>query len=185
MVTILSTLPRAFPYPLLLVLHLLPTTRSLLPDILARRTELAVHEAHEGDLLQPGTVYVAPPNWHLTVAPSHCVHLTQEPLIHFVRPSADVLFASIAEVYGAAGVGILCSGTGKDGAAGLRLLRDHGGLTLVQDQATCEHFGMPGEAICRGAAREVLPLGEIGPRLLTLSRAMSDSGASTGNARLP
>jgi two-component system chemotaxis response regulator CheB len=168
MMTILAALPRTFPYPILLLLHLVPTARSLLAEILVRRTALAVVDAAEGELLQAGTVYVAPPNWHLTVTDAFRVHLTQEPPVQFVRPSANVLFAAIAQVYGAAGVGILCSGTGRDGADGLRLLRDRGGLTLVQDQASCEHFGMPGAAIHAGAASAVLPLDQIGPCLLAL-----------------
>jgi two-component system chemotaxis response regulator CheB len=168
MTVILAALPRGFPYPILLLLHLEARAPSVLADILARRTHLQVRQAAEDDPLQAGTVYVAPPDWHLTVSPSLRVHLTQAPPLHFVRPSADVLFASIAEVYGAAGVGIICTGTGKDGADGLRALRDCGGLTLVQDQASSRHFGMPGEAIRKDAAQEVLPLDQIGPRLLAL-----------------
>lgn len=169
--TILAHLPASFPCPVLVMLHVEARHPSMLREVLARRTSLSVVQAEEGMALQPGWVYVAPPDHHLTISAQRCVHLTREPPVHWVRPSADVLFQSLADVYGPAGVGILCSGTGKDGASGLRALHERGGLTLVQDRATSPHFGMPGEAIRLNAVDAVLPLEQLAPRLV---EAVSD-----------
>lgn len=168
--TILGGLPRGFPLPVVVMLHLEPHRASLLTEILSRRTELRVAEAEDGMPLRPSWAFVAPPDHHLKVTKEHSLRLSNDPPVHWVRPSADVLFDSVAEVYGSTAVGVLCSGTGKDGAAGLRALWDRGALTLVQDRNSCRHFGMPGEAIRLGAAQEVLPLEALAPRLLRAAR---------------
>ena len=168
---ILAALPPSFPGAILVVMHLDPRHPSLLPEILAARTQLRVTVATEGAELLPGTVYVGPPGFHLTVGDDHHIRLTLEPLVHYARPSADVLFGSLARVYAGEAIGVVCSGSGKDGADGLRAIHDQGGATIVQDPKTSEFAGMPNEAVRRGSARYILPQEEIAACLDRLAAA--------------
>lgn len=165
---VLAGLPADFPAAIAIVQHLDPRHRSLMADILSRRTPLAVKQAEEGDVLQAGTVYIAPPNRHLLVNPDSTLSLTQSELVHFVRPSADLLFDSVAASYKAAAIAVVLSGTGNDGAMGVQAIDKMGGTVIAQDQATSEFFGMPSTAIHTGAVDFILPLSEIAPALITL-----------------
>jgi two-component system chemotaxis response regulator CheB len=165
---VLSGLPADFAAPVLLVLHLDPYHKSHLVGLLARRTALHVVAAEEGVQPEPGAVYVAPPDFHLTVDAARNIRLTQSPRTQFVRPSGDVLFRSLAEVYGPRVVGVILTGTGADGSDGLSAIQEHGGVTIAQDEATSQYFGMPGEAARRGLADQVLPLPAIAGRLVEL-----------------
>lgn len=153
---------------MLALLHLDPHHKSHLADVLRRETSLPVLPASEGLRVQPGVVYVAVPNLHLEIDAGQRLHLGDTPRVHFVRPSADLLFASVARVYGPGAVGVLCSGSGRDGVEGLALLRGAGGRVLVQDPTTCRCPAMPQEAINHGVADEVLTVPEMGPRLVQL-----------------
>jgi two-component system chemotaxis response regulator CheB len=137
-------------------------------EILARRTNLQVTQAAEGEMLRRGHVYVAAPNRHLLVNPDETLALTETELVHFLRPSADLLFKSVAAVFKQRAVAVVLTGTGSDGSMGLRAIKSTGGTVIVQDEASSEFFGMPGEAIRTGHADFVLPLDEIGPALITL-----------------
>ena len=165
---VLAALPAEFPAPLVVVQHLDPRHRSLMADILGKRTMLAVKEASEGDRLEPGRAYVAPPNRHLLVNPDRTLSLTQTELVHFVRPSADLLFESTAASYRERAIAVVLSGSGKDGAMGVTAIKKMGGTVIVQDEKTSEFFGMPGAARQTGMADFVLPLSDIAPALLTL-----------------
>jgi two-component system chemotaxis response regulator CheB len=165
---VLTPLPACFPAPVLLVLHLDPNHSSIVAALLDRRTALRVVEAREGDLLEPGVAYVGPPARHLTVGEDRRLRLTDTARVHFVRPAADELFLSVARAYGPAAIGVVCTGTGGDGSKGLAAIRSAGGFTIAQDEATSNHFGMPGAAINAGAVSLVLPLGGIAPKLLEL-----------------
>jgi two-component system chemotaxis response regulator CheB len=137
-------------------------------DILARRTALHVKQAQEGDHLEAGTVYIAPPNRHLLVNPDATLSLSQSELVHFVRPSADLLFESVAASTKENAIAVVLSGTGSDGAMGVRAIKKMAGTVIAQDQSSSEFFGMPGAAIQTGAVDFVLPLGEIASALVTL-----------------
>jgi two-component system chemotaxis response regulator CheB len=165
---VLAALPAEFPAALVVVQHLDPRHRSLMADILSRRTRLAVRQAAEGDQLHPGKVYIAPPNRHLLVNPDGTLSLSQSELVHFVRPSADLLFESVAASYKDRAVAVVLTGTGSDGNMGVRAIKKMGGTVIVQDEKTSEFFGMPGAAIQTGRVDFVLPLGEIAPALVTL-----------------
>jgi two-component system, chemotaxis family, protein-glutamate methylesterase/glutaminase len=165
---IFNALPADFAAPILAMIHLDPHARSCLAQVLGRRTALRVLEARDGVRLQPGVIYVAPPDRHLCVDEQHCVRLTDSAPVHHARPSADELFRSVAEAYGAAAVGVICTGTGMDGTAGLTAMHERGGTTIAQDRATSQYFGMPGTAIREGAASLVLPLQEIPGKLVEL-----------------
>jgi two-component system, chemotaxis family, protein-glutamate methylesterase/glutaminase len=158
---VLHGLPIDLDASVIVVLHLQPNHTSLLTEILARRTELSVKTAEDGDVLEAGTVYVAPPNMHLLVAAGGSLSLDDSPPVHHVRPSADVLLSSLADAQPNRCLAVVLSGTGHDGAVGAAAVKQAGGTVVAQDEATSEHFGMPGAAIMAGAVDEVLALDRI------------------------
>jgi two-component system chemotaxis response regulator CheB len=165
---VLSGLPPGFPAAVLVVQHLDPRHRSLLADILGRRTTLTVKQAGEGDRLTPATVFIAPPDRHLLVNPDRTLSLSQSELVHFLRPSADLLFESVAATYRARAIAVVLSGTGNDGAMGIQAIKKMGGLVVAQSEQTSEFFGMPNAAIRTGDVDFVLPLDEIATALVKL-----------------
>jgi len=145
-------------------------TRSF-AERLDRLCQISVKEAEDGERVLPGHAYIAPGDAHLKLARSganYVARLDPGPPVNRHRPSVDVLFRSAAEQAGRNAVGVLLTGMGKDGAAGLVEMRQAGAPTIAQDEASCVVFGMPREAIALGGASEVLPLEEIAPRLLAL-----------------
>jgi two-component system chemotaxis response regulator CheB len=165
---LLTALPADFAAAIVVVQHLDPRHRSLMADILSRRTPLHVKQAEEGDHLQAQTVFIAPPNRHLLVNPDGTVSLSQSELVHFVRPSADLLFESVAASYKDRAIAVVLSGTGSDGAMGVQAIKKMGGTVIAQDEQTAEFFGMPNAAIQTGNVDFILPLSEIAPALVTL-----------------
>lgn len=165
---LLAALPTEFPAALVVVQHLDPRHRSLMADILNRRTSLKVKQAEEGDQLCSGTVYIAPPNRHLLVNPDGTLSLTQSELVHFLRPSADLLFESVAASYKERAIAVVLTGTGSDGAMGVQAIKKMGGTVIAQNEETAEFFGMPSAAIQSGSVDFVLPLDEIPAALMTL-----------------
>jgi two-component system chemotaxis response regulator CheB len=163
---VLSALPGDFPAALAVVQHVDPRHRSLMAEILARRTRLEVSEAKDGERLQPGHVYIAPPNHHLLIDPDRTVALTQTKLVHFLRPSADLLFESVAATYGERSIAVVLSGTGEDGSLGVAAVKKVGGTVIVQDPKNAEFPGMP-EAAAKNADF-VLVLDDIAPALQKL-----------------
>ena len=165
---VLSSLPPDFPATIVVVQHLDPRHRSLMAEILDRRTNLTVKQAAEGETLASGTVYIAPPNRHLLINRDGTVSLTQSELVHFVRPSADLLFESVAASYKERAIGVILTGTGSDGSMGVRAIKKMGGTVIAQDKTSSEFFGMPSAAIETGSVDFILPLSEIGAALVTL-----------------
>jgi len=165
---VLAAIPREFPAAIVVVQHLDPRHRSLMADILNKRTAIPVRQAQEGDLLAPGTAYIAPPNRHLLVNPDATLSLSQSELVHFVRPSADLLFESTAASYKDRAIAVVLSGTGSDGAMGVRAIKKMGGTVIVQDKGTSLFYGMPDAAVHTGSVDFVLPVEEIPPALVTL-----------------
>lgn len=166
--TVLGSLPPDLPVGVVIVQHLAPQYRSLLVDILARITPLQVKQAETGDRILPGWVYIAPPNHHLLVNIDGTLSLTQTALVHFLRPSADLLFHSVASSYGHRAIAVVLSGTGSDGEQGVTSIKAMGGTTIAQDQGSSAFFGMPHSAIATGQVDFVLPLPDIAPALLSL-----------------
>jgi two-component system chemotaxis response regulator CheB len=171
---VLSALPADFPAALVVVQHLDPRHRSVMAEILSRRAQLHVGEANEGDALQPGRVYVAPPNRHLLVNPDHTLSLTQTQLVHFVRPSADLLFESVAASFRERGIAVVLSGSGQDGAMGVKAIKKMGGTVIVQDVSNAEFAGMPQAALATGLADFQLALDDIAPALQKLCSPIDD-----------
>lgn len=145
-----------------MVQHLAASRESHLADILARRTGLTVTQAEEGDSPHGGRVYTAPSDRHLMVGEGPRLHLVEGPPVHFVRPSVDVLFESVADVFGESAVAVVLTGSGRDGADGSRKIHEAGGVVVVQDPETSKNGGMPGAAVATGVVDAVLPLDEIG-----------------------
>lgn len=169
---ILQALPPNFPLPILLVIHLAQAFGTALAEWLDVQSSLRVSFALDGEPLpRPGTgrVIMAPPDRHLVLRGGR-LRLTTDPERNSCRPSVDVLFESLACEMGADVAACLLTGIGRDGAEGLLATRQAGGMTLAQDEATSIVFGMPREAILRGAAAKVLPLDEFAPALVALAR---------------
>jgi two-component system chemotaxis response regulator CheB len=166
--SVLGGLPKGFRAAIVVVQHLDPRHRSLLAGILGRHCALPVAEAEDGDALEPGHVYIAPPNRHLLVNENATLTLSESALVHFVRPSADLLFESVAGSHKERAIALVLTGTGSDGSMGVQAIKRVGGTVIAQDEASSEFFGMPGAAIHTGDVDFVLPLGEIAPALVTL-----------------
>lgn len=162
---VLSELPPDFPVPVLIVQHLDPHSESRMADILARRTKLKIVQAQEGDEIAAGVAYIAPPARHMLLDHGR-IHLTTTELVHFVRPSVDLLFESVAAGFRGKTIGVILTGSGMDGALGLRAIKEVGGLTIVQDPATSESTGMPTAAVAIGAADIVVPLEQIAREIM-------------------
>jgi two-component system chemotaxis response regulator CheB len=165
---VLAALPANFPARVVVVQHLDPRHRSLMADIINRHTPLPVKEASHGDRLSPGQVYIAPPDNHLLVDSDGCLSLTHTELVHFVRPSADLLFESVAASYKQRAIAVVLTGSGYDGAMGIQAIKKMGGTVIAQDKETSEFFGMPEAAIQTGDVDFILPLPEIAPALILL-----------------
>ena len=167
--TVLAPLPRDFGAAVLIVQHLERTHPSVMANIISRHTDLEVRQAEDGDAIEPGTVLIAPPNRHLLVSKDRRVHLTDTGLVHFVRPSADLLFESAAAIFGDRVIGVVLTGTGMDGSTGVTAVKRAGGTVIAQDEASSEFFGMPAAAAATGDVDYVLPLTDIPASLIELS----------------
>jgi len=136
-------------------------------ELLAHKTKMAVHQAKDGESICKGVVYVAPPDWHLLAEPGN-VRLMRTPAIRYHRPSIDLLFESVAVSYGRHAIAVVLSGSGNDGATGIRAVKMAGGRTVVEDPAKAEFSSMPYAAIATGCIDTVLPLDKIGRALVEL-----------------
>lgn len=167
LISLLTALPHDFNFPIIIVIHLHPDYKSVLAELLARRTGLHVQAASDGKLA-PGTIYVAPPDQHLTMQ-CGAMKLVRTPPIHHARPSIDVLFESAAHDDTLRVVAVLLSGAGSDGALGMSAIRAVGGVTIAQSPETALFGSMPTAAIATGCVDFVLPLGKIGELLEKLT----------------
>ena len=165
---LLPALPRDCFVPVVIVLHILGTRPSRLPEVLAHKTVLPVEEAEDKARVAPGVVYVAPPNYHLLIERDHAFALSADEPVHFSRPAIDVLFESAAEAYGEGLVGVILTGANEDGARGLSTIAQAGGLAIVQSPEEAQVAAMPIAAIAATGADVVLPLAEIAQLLGSL-----------------
>lgn len=172
---VLGALPAAFPAPLAIVQHQ-GSPGTGLAELLQRYTALVVVDAEDKDEARPGHAYLAPPGYHL-LADRGGLALSIDPPVLHARPSIDVLFESAADAYGPDLVGVILTGTGQDGAAGLARVKQRGGLTVVQDPATAARAAMPLAALAVTAADLVLPLEQIGPRLVRMHQPAATASA--------
>jgi len=173
LVDVLGALPGDFPLPLLVVIHIAEPFGRAFVDWLDDHCALEVRLAQHGQPVPARGVVLAAPGLHLQLRAGRQV-CERGPERLSCRPSVDVLFESVAQEYGAGAAAVLLTGMGQDGARGMLALRQAGGLTIAQDEASCVVYGMPREAALLGAAQRILPLAEIGPALAAL--AASNSG---------
>ena len=169
---ILPKLPRDFPLPDLVVQHMPPLFTRLFAERLNSSCALSVQEASQGSLVEPGTVLIAPGDFHMTVASSEGhvrVCLDQSPMQNFCRPAVDALFLSSAEVYGGDVLAVILTGMGHDGLHGAQVLKARGANILAQDEASSVVWGMPGAVVKAGIADRILPLDGVGAEILRIA----------------
>lgn len=166
---VLSGLPADFPLPIALVLHRTSGRPHVLARVLGLRTPLKVKDAQEGEAMQAGTVYIAPPDLHLTVLPDRRLTMVDGRKVRHVRSSANPLFESAAEALGGRVIGVVLTGYDRDGTDGVQAIKHAGGHVIAQDMASSRSFAMPMSAIATGTVDEILPLEEIAPALVRLA----------------
>lgn len=169
---LVKNLPAEFPIPMAVVQHRSRHADDLLASLLQDMTPLRVVDVEDKEPFEPGTVYIAPANYHLLVDRGHFT-LTTDPMVRFSRPSIDVTFISAADAYPNATVGVVLTGANDDGSRGLRHIVDRGGKAIVQDPETAEGKAMPSAAMRAVPEAEVLPLSEIAPRLVSLTSGIA------------
>ncbi|MGZ5254354.1 MAG: chemotaxis protein CheB [Flavitalea sp.] len=146
---------------IIVVVHRKNDAESILADLIGARTKIPVKDAEDKDLILPDHIYLAPSNYHLLIEDSHHFSLDTSEKINFSRPSIDVTFESIADVFGNKVIGVLLSGANSDGALGLKAIQLAGGLAIVQDPITADVDYMPKQAILIGAADKILSTKEM------------------------
>jgi two-component system, chemotaxis family, protein-glutamate methylesterase/glutaminase len=162
---VLPRIPKDFPVPIVLVQHMPPVFTRLLADRLAANSEIAVREGIAGAIVSPGNAWIAPGDFHMVLkraAVGSRLELNQDPPENSCRPAVDVLFRSVADLYGAAALAVVMTGMGSDGAKGARQIRDRGGEVIIQDEASSVVWGMPGLVHASGQADGVYPLDQLG-----------------------
>ena len=163
---ILPVLPENFPVPVIIVQHIGPESDSYMISCLNEVCKINVKEAEEKEKLKPGVIYFAPANYHLLIEDNLTFSLAADGKINFARPSIDVLFESAAFALGPRVIGVILTGANSDGSMGLKIIKDNGGLAVVQDPQTAAAEIMPQAALEVIDADTILPIEKIGPFLV-------------------
>lgn len=158
---LVSVLPVDFPVPLVIVLHRHPAGKERAENQLDLACALTVKQAEDKEAVEAGTVYFAPPGYHLLIEDDETLSLSVDEKVNYSRPSIDVLFESAADVYGETLIGILLTGANRDGAAGLKSIKEAGGVTIVQNPGDAEAATMPKAALHLMKPDRVMSLSEI------------------------
>jgi two-component system chemotaxis response regulator CheB len=167
---ILPSLPTEFPIPVLVVVHLPADKESLLPSLLNANCKLEVREAVDKEPIQGGTIYFAPPDYHLLVEDKLSLSLSADEAVNFSRPSIDVLFESAADAFGSSLIGVILTGANNDGARGLTAVVESGGIALVQRPDCSYASTMPLAALGACPLAQPLSLHEIGAYLSSIAK---------------
>jgi len=171
--TVLGGLPRTLQGSIVIVQHRMPKAESMLEKILARSTEMPVTTAKADERIEKGVVYIARPDFHLTVGQDHRFAYVDGTRVRGVRSSANPLFESVAEAFGPRAIAVVLTGSGFDATDGVQRVKSRGGMVIAQDPDTAEHSGMPASAIQTGAVDAVLPLEAIAPALVAITHGQS------------
>ena len=166
---ILESLPPDYSIPIIIVQHRAKDSQ-LFEEILQRKCRIQVKQADEKERINPGTVYVAPPDYHLLIESDRTFSLSTEAPVQFSRPSIDVLFESAAHAYRKKLIGVILTGSNRDGALGIAMINTLGGLTIAQDPAQAEYSLMTLAAIETNTVKHVMRLEEIGRFFLELHK---------------
>lgn len=171
---VVPTLNSKIKAPIVIVQHMPPLFTKALASSLNAKTDLEVVEAKDGDILQPGKIYIAPGGSQMKVyrkgiASRGKIEITDDPPENFCKPAVDYLFRSVADNYEKNALGIIMTGMGRDGVIGAKMMRDKGAKIMAQNKETCVVFGMPSEAIRKGVVDYVLPLNQIAPEINRIS----------------
>jgi two-component system chemotaxis response regulator CheB len=165
---LVSQLPAGFTTPVVIVQHIAANSDSYLVEYLGQHSVLRVKEAEDKEALAAGTIYMAPPGYHVLIDPGPSLSLSVDPPVSFARPSVDILFESAAVVMGRRAIGVVLTGANADGAAGLALIKKKGGTAIVQNPETAEAAYMPRAALAATAVDYVIDIGQVAPLLVTL-----------------
>ncbi|MPY70400.1 MAG: chemotaxis-specific protein-glutamate methyltransferase CheB [Alphaproteobacteria bacterium] len=171
LMAVIGALGKDFPLPIFVTQHMPATFTGILADHIGKAAGRDTHEAVTGEPVKPGTIYVAPGDYHMVVekgSPANVIRLNQDSPENFCRPSADPMLRSLAAVYGNRLLCVILTGMGHDGLAGSRVLVDAGGTLIAQDEASSVVWGMPGSVANAGLCSDVLPLGQVAGRVLKL-----------------
>ncbi|MCL6307296.1 chemotaxis protein CheB [Pseudomonas syringae] len=167
---IFSGLRRGFSLPILMVLHLPDDRHSQLANVFQNRLAIPVKEADDKESIVPGTLYVAPAGYHVSVESDFSLSLSQEDKVFYSRPSIDILFGSAADTYAPRLAGVLLTGANNDGANGLLQIKKYGGFTVIQDPAQAQASTMPEAGLALHSPDYLLSLNDIGRLLVELER---------------
>lgn len=173
--------PADLPVPVVLVQHMPPLFTQMFAERLDRNCGLTVTEGKDGDPVRAGNFLVAPGDFHLIVqrkGTDLVARTHQGPQVNSCRPAVDLLFQSVAEIYGPHVLGVMLTGMGQDGLRGSERIREHGGYVIAQDEATSTVWSMPGCVAKAGLANQVLPLGAIGAEVARLCRVGRTAAAA-------
>lgn len=165
---VLRGLPSSLPAAVFITQHMPPQFTASLAERLNRLSALEIKEAVEGEVIRERHVYIAPGGFHLLVDKGVSAFLSQAPPVQHVRPSADVMMNSLAEIFGNNTIGVILTGMGKDGTAGMKMIKERGGRTIVQDPSTAVIPGMPQSVINSGAADITIPLVDLAEAIMRL-----------------
>ena len=155
--------------PIVIVQHMPPVFTKCFAERLSTKSALSIYEAQTGDVLSPGSAWIAPGDFHMTLRRRGSdieLIMNQQSLENSCRPAVDVLFRSVAEVYGSRGLAVILTGMGHDGLKGCEMIRARGGRVFAQDEATSVVWGMPGAVVKAGLAESVFPLSEIASAMI-------------------
>ena len=175
LVEVFKLFPPDFPVPIVIVQHMPPVFTALLAERLTAVSRLKFSEGKEGDSLRPGEAYIAPGGRHMDVVSRNGfrqIHLHDGPPENSCRPAVDVLFRSVADVYGGATLAVVLTGMGQDGMRGCELIRERHGQVLAQDEASSVVWGMPGAVVNAALANKILPLDQVAGEIV---RRVKDS----------
>lgn len=158
---LLPTLQAPLPLTIILVLHRKNSLESTLAELFSSKTPIPVKEVEDKDVAEPGSIYVAPADYHLLIEKNHAFSLDTSEKVNFSRPSLDVTFESAAEVYGSSLVGVILSGANADGSNGLKAVKQRGGLIVAQKPETAQVAYMPQQAIVNNTIDFVFNVNEL------------------------
>lgn len=166
----LPILPADFSLPVIIVLHIHPDSKSSLASLLDDTCSIKVKQADDKELITPGVVYLAPPDYHLMIEDDFTFSLSLDEPVKYSRPSIDVLFETAVDAFGKALIGVIMSGANTDGSEGLKKIKNTGGIVIAQQPKTAEADVMPKAAIAAAKVEDILPPEEIMAVLVSLAK---------------